>query len=73
MKVIENAKEIHCLDSSISSVERTKTNADLFFHNIKKRGQRGAEVHLVNNWQIINYSIRFMSLLLSVKTNNFRN
>lgn len=56
MKVIENAKEIHCLDSSILHlVERTKTNADLFFHNIKKRGQRGAEVHLVNNWQIINY------------------
>ena len=37
MKVIENAKEIHCLDSSILHlVERTKTNADLFFHNIKK-------------------------------------
>jgi len=56
MKVIENANEIHCLDSSILHlVERVKTNADLFFHNIKKIGQRGAEVHLVNNWRIINY------------------
>ena len=56
LKVIENASEIHCLDSSfLHLVERVKTNAELFFHNIKKDGQRGAEVHLVKNWRIINY------------------
>ena len=55
-KIIENAKEIHCLDSSfLHLVERVKTDAMLFFHNIKKDGQEGAEVHLVKNWQIINY------------------
>tara|TARA_B100000123_G_C25673048_1_gene402881 strand:+ start:68 stop:808 length:741 start_codon:yes stop_codon:yes gene_type:complete len=56
LKVIENAEEIHCLDSSfLHLVERVNTNADLFFHNIKKDGQKGAEVHLVKNWRIINY------------------
>lgn len=56
LKVIENAAEIHCLDSSfLHLVERVKTNADLFFHNIKKVGQKGAEVHLVKNWRIVNY------------------
>lgn len=56
LKIIENATEIHCLDSSfLHLVERAETNAMLFFHNIKKDGQKGAEVHLVKNWQIINY------------------
>ncbi len=55
-KVIENAEEIHCLDSSfLHLVERVNTNADLFFHNIKKDGQKGAAVHLVKNWRIVNY------------------
>jgi len=56
IKIIENAKEIHCLDSSfLHLVERVETDAMLFFHNIKKDGQKGAEIHLVKNWQIINY------------------
>ena len=56
LKIIENAEEIHCLDSSfLHLVERVKTNANLFFHNIKKDGQKGAEVHLVKNWRIVNY------------------
>ena len=56
LKVIENATEIHCLDSSfLHLVERVKTDAKLFFHNIKKDGQKGAEVHLIKNWRIINY------------------
>jgi hypothetical protein len=55
-KVIKNATEIHCLDSSfLHLVERMETNANLFFHNIKKDGQKGADVHLVKNWQIVNY------------------
>ena len=55
-KVIKNATEIHCLDSSfLHLVERVETNADLFFHNIKKDGQKGADVHLVKNWKIVNY------------------
>ncbi len=55
-KVIENAQEIHCLDSSfLHLVERANTNADLFFHNIKKDGQKGASVYLVKNWRIVNY------------------
>ena len=55
-KVIKNATEIHCLDSSfLHLVERVETDAELIFHNIKKDGQRGADVHLVKNWQIVNY------------------
>ena len=55
-KVIKNATEIHCLDSSfLHLVERVKTDAELIFHNIKKDGQRGADVHLVKNWKIVNY------------------
>lgn len=56
IKIIENAKEIHWLDSSILHlVERIKTITNLFFHNIKRRGQKGAEVQLINDWKIINY------------------
>ena len=56
LKVIENAEEIHCLDSSfLHLVERVNTNANLFFHNIKKIGQKGAAVHLVKNWRVVNY------------------
>ena len=55
-KVIKNATEIHCLDSSfLHLVERVETDANLFFHNIKKDGQKGADVHLVKNWKIVNY------------------
>ena len=55
-KVIKNATEIHCLDSSfLHLVERVETDAELIFHNIKKDGQRGADVHLVKNWKIVNY------------------
>jgi len=55
-KVIKNATEIHCLDSSfLHLVERVETDAELIFHNIKKDGQRGADVHLVKTWKIINY------------------
>ena len=42
LKVIENAEEIHCLDSSfLHLVERVNTNANLFFHNIKKLDKKG--------------------------------
>jgi hypothetical protein len=55
-KVIKNATEIHCLDSSfLHLAERVETDAELIFHNIKKDGQRGADVHLVKNWKIVNY------------------
>lgn len=55
-KVIKNATEIHCLDSSfLHLVERVETDAELIFHNIKKDGQRGADVHLVKNWKVVNY------------------
>lgn len=55
-KVIQSAKEIHCLDSSILHlVERIDTDAILNFHNIKKAGQKGAEVYLIKNWKEVNY------------------
>ncbi len=54
--VIKNAREIHCLDSSfLHLVERVETKADLYFHKIKKENQQSAQVHLIKNWQEINY------------------
>lgn len=56
IKVIEFATEIHCLDSSfLHLVERIQTNATLFFHDIKQAGQKGAEVYLEKEWNVINY------------------
>lgn len=55
-KVIELASEIHCLDSSfLHLVERIQTKANLYFHNIKKEGQKGAQVYLTKNWKEIKY------------------
>lgn len=56
LKVIELASEIHCLDSSfLHLVERVQTKANLYFHNIKKEGQKGAQVYLTKNWKEIKY------------------
>ncbi len=50
-KIISDAKEIHCLDSSfLHLVERTKTNAKLYFHDLF-----GASVRLFKNWYYIRY------------------
>ena len=38
-------------------VERINTNAKLFFHNIKKEGQSGADVFLLKKWREIKYFI----------------
>jgi len=50
-KIIKNAKEIHCLDSSfLHVVERFQTDAKLFFHDIFI-----ASVKLTKNWKYIYY------------------
>tara|TARA_A100001015_G_C14994260_1_gene715470 strand:- start:90 stop:857 length:768 start_codon:yes stop_codon:yes gene_type:complete len=50
-EVIKEAKEIHCLDSSfLHLVERLKTNADLYFHDLFI-----ASVKLTKNWNYIYY------------------
>jgi len=50
-KIISDAKEIHCLDSSfLHLVERTNTNAKLYFHDLF-----GASVRLFKNWYYIRY------------------
>ena len=55
-KVIEEAKEIHCLDSSfLHLVERTQTNGQIYFHNIKTNKHSAANLHLVKNWKKIDY------------------
>lgn len=55
-KLIEEAEEIHCIDSSfIHLVERCETNAKLFFHNIKNNKTKGAYLELIKNWEIIDY------------------
>jgi len=50
-KIISEANEIHCLDSSfLHLVERTKTNAKLYFHDLF-----GASVRLSKNWYYVRY------------------
>tara|TARA_B100000965_G_scaffold406806_1_gene448864 strand:- start:6978 stop:7730 length:753 start_codon:yes stop_codon:yes gene_type:complete len=51
-KVIIEAKEIHCVNSSFSTlIERLPTKGKLFFHDIIKR----EPVYLSNKWEVINY------------------
>ena len=53
-KVIENAKEVHCIDSSfLHLVERVDTKADLFFHNYKTNRQKPEKLILKKDWLII--------------------
>ena len=71
LKVIENASEIHCLDSSfLHLVERVKTNAELFFHNIKnylklyvKHLSISPKKHLIFTIGFLLYQIRIIRLL----------
>ena len=50
-QIIKNSKEIHCLDSSfLHLVERTNTNAKLYFHDLF-----GASIQLSKNWYYIRY------------------
>ena len=52
-KLIENAKEIHCIDSSILHlVERVPTEASLFFHPVKIEGQGTEKLELYKDWNI---------------------
>lgn len=54
-KVIENAVEIHCIDSSfLHLVERVPTSAKLYFHNNKTETQKSEKLFLMKNWEIIN-------------------
>lgn len=52
-KLIEHAKEIHCIDSSILHlVERVPTKSNLFFHPIKKENQSTEKLELYRDWNI---------------------
>lgn len=53
-KIIENAKEIHCIDSSfLHLVERVPTNAKLYFHNHKTDTQKSEKLVLMKDWKIV--------------------
>ena len=53
-KVIEQAAEIHCVDSSLLHlVERVNTDAELYFHYKKKDNQSSEKLELKKNWNII--------------------
>ena len=57
-KAIEEAKEIHCLDSSfLHLVERTQTDGQIYLHNLKTNKHSAANLHLVKNWKKIEYLI----------------
>ena len=51
-KLILNAKEIHCMNSSfIHIVERVPTNAALFYHEIREP----SSLKLHKNWEVVEY------------------
>ena len=51
-KVIENAKEIHCINSSfIHLVDRIVMDKPLFYHKI-----RHSNLFLSDKWKVVNYS-----------------
>jgi hypothetical protein len=54
-KVIENASEIHCIDSSLLNfVDSIETNAKLFYHITDKVPHQYDRARLVKNWEVIN-------------------
>ncbi len=54
-KVIENATEIHCIDSSLLNfVDSIETTAKLFYHITDKVPLKADRARIVKNWQIIN-------------------
>tara|TARA_R110002096_G_scaffold121955_3_gene263958 strand:+ start:841 stop:1578 length:738 start_codon:yes stop_codon:yes gene_type:complete len=58
LKVIENAKEVHCLDSSfISMIDLELTRENLFAHNVKtvEEGGTGSFPYFKNAWREISY------------------
>tara|TARA_B100001121_G_C18512277_1_gene537259 strand:- start:1 stop:771 length:771 start_codon:yes stop_codon:yes gene_type:complete len=50
-KTIENASEVHCLNSSFCHfVDRIQSKNNLYYHDI-----RGSKLQLKRNWKVINY------------------
>lgn len=53
-KLVKDATEIHCIDSSfLHLVERIETNAELYFHPVKKVGKLSEKLKLSKKWNII--------------------
>ena len=51
-KVAENAKEIHCVNSSFCHfVDRIESNRNLYYHNV-----RGSKLDLKKKWKLVNYA-----------------
>ncbi len=54
-KIIRNAKEIHCVNSSfLHLIDRLETNGKLIYHDI-----RGSKVKLDKNWNFIKYENKY--------------
>lgn len=54
-KLILNAAEIHCIDSSfLHLVERMESNGKLFFHNFKTQSTKAEHLVLNKKWSVIN-------------------
>ncbi|NDC04377.1 MAG: hypothetical protein EBZ81_15805 [Betaproteobacteria bacterium] len=51
--VIENATEIHCIDSSVIHLADSLNlkHKSLFYHDVN----RGSRFHVKNNWKTVNY------------------
>ncbi len=56
LDVIKNAKEVHCINSSVFTlVDRIPTHGDLFFHNVSKEAHTRAVTAFKKQWTYIDY------------------
>ena len=56
IKILNNAKEIHCINSSIFCLaERIPTNGKLFFHNLKKEPDVKNVTSFYKDWNFVDY------------------
>jgi hypothetical protein len=57
LDVIKNAKEVHCINSSVFTlVERIPTNGKLFFHNLSKSDNTKKFTAFNKEWTFVDYS-----------------
>ena len=62
-KLIENAKEIHCVNSSfLNLIDRLNIKGELFFHDIIKN----RTIYLSEKWEKINYGNKYRNFIRGI-------
>ncbi len=56
LDIFQNAKEVHCINSSFFNLaERIPTNGKLFFHDLKKEKSVKNTTSFLKDWKIVDY------------------